>query len=74
MEVQTMDERLDKLMEYIEEKHDLTMSMTSAMHRIIEEANSIELHDLLFFLTCLRDNAKHDDVYEFLNKVLTNEK
>ncbi|HEF5066814.1 TPA: hypothetical protein SAQ65_005946 [Bacillus cereus] len=69
-----MDEKLEKVMDYIDETHDLTISMMSAMQILVEQTKDIELHDLLFVLTCFRDNAKHDDVYEFLNKVLTNKK
>jgi len=48
--------------------------MKIALDLLNEKKTDITYHDLGFILTVLRDNAKQDDVYEFLNQVLKNMK
>lgn len=60
----------DALNKIFEVHPDLTMSMERAMEILVEKTKDIELEELLFVLVCFRDNAKHDDVYEFLDKII----
>ena len=48
----------------------LTMSMMRAMEILNTSKNEICLQDLQFVLTVFRDNAKDDDVYELLDKIV----
>lgn len=48
----------------------LTISMQRALEILNEQKNGITLDELMFVLTVFRDNAEHDDVYEFLDTVV----
>lgn len=49
---------------------DLTMSMNQAIQAFKDENVNMDKNTLGFILTCLRDNAKDDEVYEVLKEIL----
>ncbi|MET3697124.1 hypothetical protein SAMN05877753_1053 [Bacillus oleivorans] len=49
---------------------DLTLSMNQAIQAFKDENVKMDKNTLGFILTCLRDNAKDDEVYELLKKMV----
>ena len=48
----------------------MSLSMQTALILLRDKQGSIDIGDLGFILTVLRDNAKDDGVYETLTKIL----
>lgn len=48
----------------------MTMSMERALEVLNRKGEKINYDELMFFLTCLKDNALQDDVHEVLSKML----
>ena len=49
----------------------MSLSMKRAMDILNEKQNALTLAELMFVLIVFRDNSVEDDVYEFLNNVIT---
>jgi Ca2+-binding EF-hand superfamily protein len=48
----------------------MTISMKQALNILNEKKGDINLNDLGFILTVIRDNASDDEVYKVLNSIL----
>ncbi|WP_342541912.1 hypothetical protein MHH33_12645 [Paenisporosarcina sp. FSL H8-0542] len=48
----------------------MSLSMKIALDSLNEKKGDIDMDELMFVFTVLRDNAKYDDVHELLDRMI----